>query len=80
MPVREPPSDRRAMDVLLDWMDADRPTREWVASLSAQEFGSLRKLLLRAAGEMLNEFRDTQECRDRGTRSPDPDETPASAI
>lgn len=52
--------DRRAMDVLLEWMDADVPTRQWVSSLSAEEFRDLRKLLLRAAEELLQEFRETR--------------------
>jgi hypothetical protein len=58
--MSETDGDRRAMDVLLEWMDADVPTKRWVASLSAEEFRSLRKLLLQAAEEMLEEFRDSQ--------------------
>lgn len=58
--------DRRAMDVLLEWMDADMPTRQWVSSLSAQEFRDLRKLLLRAAEELLHEFRTVRETRESG--------------
>jgi hypothetical protein len=58
--------DRRAMDVLLEWMDADVPTRQWVSSLSAEEFRDLRKLLLRAAEELLQEFRTVRETRESG--------------
>jgi hypothetical protein len=58
--------DRRAMKVLLEWMAADVPTRQWVASLTAEEFRDLRKLLLRAAEEMLGEFRESQEGRAGG--------------
>lgn len=68
--MSNPSRDRRAMDVLLGWMDADVPTRQWVASLTAEEFRDLRKLLLRAAEEMLQEFRvarDTREARDDAT-------------
>ena len=65
--MANPTGDRRAMDVLLQWMDADVPTRQWVASLTAEEFRDLRKLLLRAAEEMLGEFRESQEGRVRGT-------------
>jgi len=46
------------MDVLAEWLDSRSPTPEWVASLSARQFGLLRLLLLRAAEELLQEFRD----------------------
>jgi hypothetical protein len=49
--------DRPALDILIDWTSAVEPNREWVASLSAAEFGLLRELLLCAAEELLFKFR-----------------------